>query len=287
MTYAPMLAEDIPKGLGNILDRFLDHPDHVVEQKMDGKRVIAIIKDGVVRFLNRSGDTYRQYMPPGVKAELSDPDVFREGQTWVFDGEVVNDSYFVFDLLETPEGPIADLPLRDRRWRLEAIFNAWETEHVHLVAQAKHPEDRRKLLEAIEEIGGEGIIIKDLNSPYSPGERSVAFLKHKLWDSADVIVTGRHPEGKRSVEIAVFDDGELVGVGSVSVADRWLHRLEVGDVIEVKYLYRGAQGHLYQPAFLRQRDDKNPYECTLDQLKPVCKDVVSATVEPTNPEGER
>lgn len=275
MKYVPMLAETMPKSFTEMLNRFIEHPDHAIEQKMDGHRVVFVVKDGICKPYNRRGESFRQYVPDSVFRELSDPNVFRDNQAWVFDGEMLDDTYYIFDLLSTPSGDTMDLPFRERRRQLEAIFEAWEPFHITLVAHANTPALKRAILDEVEAIGGEGVMIKDLCSHYAPGERSVAWLKHKLWASADVIVTARHPEGKRSVEVAVFDGKTLHGVGSVSVADRWLNRLEVGDVIEAKYLNRGNGGHLYQPSFLRQRTDKNPYECTVDQLKPVNRAAVT------------
>jgi bifunctional non-homologous end joining protein LigD len=42
----------------------------------------------------------------------------------------------------------------------------------------------------------------------------------------------------------------------------------VGSVVEVRYLYAFREsGALYQPVYLGQRDDVDPEECTVDQLK--------------------
>ena len=284
MRYVPMLAEPIVDGQ---LERLLADDEWAVEQKMNGMRVVFVIKDSTAKAFNRRGEGFRQHIPREVYDELSDPNVFQDNQVWVFDGEILEDTYAVFDLLSTPNGDAMDLPLRLRRDMLQAIFEEWDPEHVVLVPHARDTRTKTALLNAVERMGGEGVMFKHLDNAYEPGTRSTAMLKHKLWASADVIVTGPHPEGKRSVQIAAFEGLELVGLGSVSVADRWLQRLEVGDVIEVKYLYRGAQGHLYQSSLLRERRDKNPYECTLDQLKPVCKDMAEATIESNDDEGER
>jgi len=277
--YVPMLADEVQSD--SQLRRLLTSDRWAAEQKLDGHRVMFVVTDGVATPLNRRGEPFRQVMSRHVIEELSDPDVFREGQTWVLDGEFLNGRYWVFDLVDTPHEKLGPhTPLRERRAALEAIFAAWAPFHVSLVPHVVTTAGKQHLLDAVTEAGGEGVMFKDLDAPYMIGEvgkpfRSTQLLKHKLWAEADVIVTAPHPEGKRSVEIAVFDDGELVGVGSVSMTERNLLRAPVGSVITVKYLYRGAQGHLYQPAFRAVRTDKDPYECLITQLKPVQKDVLS------------
>ena len=47
-----------------------------------------------------------------------------------------------------------------------------------------------------------------------------------------------------------------------------------GDVLEVKYLYVGANGRLYQTRIVRKRDDKPAQECTDAQLVHVNKTVM-------------
>ena len=41
----------------------------------------------------------------------------------------------------------------------------------------------------------------------------------------------------------------------------------VGDVVEVRYLYANRGGALYQATFLGVRDDIDPSECLLSQIK--------------------
>ena len=41
----------------------------------------------------------------------------------------------------------------------------------------------------------------------------------------------------------------------------------MGTVIEVRYLYTGAGGHLYQPCYLGPRDDLGELACLMSQVK--------------------
>ena len=117
-------------------------------------------------------------------------------------------------------------------------------------------------------------MFRKFDSPYI-SDRSANLLKFKFTATADVEVVELRPEGRRSVSMQVYDnDGNPVPVGTVMVTDRMLDVLNPGDVIEVRYMYRGAQGKLYSPAFLRRRTDKPADQCSVDQLKPTDKGVL-------------
>ncbi len=72
---------------------------------------------------------------------------------------------------------------------------------------------------------------------------------------------------KRSVQMAVWENGTLVSAGNVTIpSDQPIP--QVGNVIETRYLYAmGASGSLFQPVYLGVRDDIAAAECTRDQLK--------------------
>lgn len=68
-----------------------------------------------------------------------------------------------------------------------------------------------------------------------------------------------------------MEDGELVPVGSCSAIGR--PHVEVGDVIEVAYLYwTGACA--YQPRMVRVRADKEAARCTTGQFLPYSRETI-------------
>jgi bifunctional non-homologous end joining protein LigD len=72
---------------------------------------------------------------------------------------------------------------------------------------------------------------------------------------------------RRSVAIGVYLDGELVPAGNVTIPTNQ-EIPNAGDVAEVRYLYAmPGTNALYQPVFLGVRDDIEPAECTIEQLK--------------------
>ncbi len=266
----PMLAESINQ---NQLERFLIDDNWFAECKLDGHRILFVIRNGVPRGLNRSGEPFKNKINKQVIEELSGPQ-WGDGM-WVLDTEYMSDvdsCAYVFDLLETPRGSLIEVPYHLRREMLEALFAKWAPFHVRLVPSLKTEHGKRDLLSKVEEAGGEGLMFKNKNAAYSPGKRSFDNLKHKLWKSCEVVVLELYREGKRSIAVGMYDDdGNIVDVGSCTMSDRNLARTQEGMVAELKYLYFGAGNRLYQPSFLRIRTDKKPEECTMDQVCPVNK----------------
>ena len=66
--------------------------------------------------------------------------------------------------------------------------------------------------------------------------------------------------------MVVLDDDARVEVGNVTVYPNQVMP-SVGDIVEVKYLYYYPGGSLYQPVLLGVRDDVEPRECIIEQLK--------------------
>lgn len=81
-------------------------------------------------------------------------------------------------------------------------------------------------------------------------------------------------DGKQNLRLAVYRDGKKVDVGDCTARAGDGLAIKKGDVVEVRYLYVGANGRLYQPTFPKIRDDKAPHECTWDQLVHVQKGVL-------------
>ncbi len=109
------------------------------------------------------------------------------------------------------------------------------------------------------------------------------WFKLKVEDTADVIVTGvKEGDGKYLGLVGALlcsvinPDGSMTEVASVSgMTDDERYEITemfdvtknlIGRVIEIKYQCVAAQGRLRHPRFLRFREDKNPMECTIDQL---------------------
>lgn len=88
------------------------------------------------------------------------------------------------------------------------------------VFRAASVDDLEQLFEAARERGNEGLMIKDLASPYSPGKRGKSWLKMKReLATLDVVVTAvEYGHGKRisvlsDYTFAVWDGEKLVNIG--------------------------------------------------------------------------
>lgn len=267
---APMLAD--PTASDREALRIAQEPSRWVEQKVDGVRLLLHVEDGEVAAVNRKGIV--------IPAPSKVAECFRwmTGR-WVFDGELVKGEFHVFDLPRAMDSISVLHPYHLRRAVLEDLWSRLEMDGpVHLLPSYSDPVEKLEAIARLRDAKVEGVMLKDSNAPYCSGLRSRSVLKWKFYETVDVVVMETWREGKRSMGVGLFDDqGVLTNTGSVTMTPANLARVTEGDVVEVKYLYVDDinEPRLYQPAFIRRRDDKSPEECTMDQLKITCKDVVA------------
>jgi ATP-dependent DNA ligase len=288
--------------------------DWAYEPKLDGFRAIVFVDGDEFYIQSRGGKPFNRYFP-----ELK----FAPGR-WVLDGElVIRDAegnlefdsmqerihpaqsriellskqipagYIVFDLLAEGDESLLEVPLRERRERLEAIAEQAALELTPLTPDAAQAE---QWLNSIE-----GVMAKDLSAPYVPGKRK-GMAKVKRERTIDCVVMGWRP-GKEegtvgSLILGLYDDGELRTVGHISgfsaAAKRsmraMLAPLETGQsgtaepsrwtggrdlewvelrpelVIEVGYDHAASGRIRHGARFHAFREDKEPSECRFEQL---------------------
>jgi len=295
----------------------------VYEPKFDGFRVIAFVDGEDVYLQSRGAKPLRRYFP-----ELE----FPPGR-YVLDGELLilgADGHEQFDALQNRLHP-AESRVRMLAERTPALLRAFD-----LLAEGRkelltHPfVNRRKRLESLlaslggrrktaagsVELtpmertlakaapwleGGEGVIAKELDAPYRPGERK-GMVKVKRVRTADCVVVGWRP-GKEegtvgSLILGLYERGELRVVGHTSGfrakekrelvgrlapyetgergsgdPSRWSHdrdlewiELRPELVVEVSFDHVSDGRIRHGTKVLRWRDDKVPADCTFDQL---------------------
>jgi ATP-dependent DNA ligase len=206
--------------------------------------------------------------------------------------------YVAFDLLAREDETLLERPLAERRAALEELLArpGFADAPVELMATVDTVgEAERWLREA------EGAMAKERFAPYRPGERRGMF-KVKRTRTIDAVVLGwrpgKEPDTVGALILAVYDGGELRVVGHCSgfnAAEKrrlvgFLAPYETGErgtadpsrwsagrelewvalrpelVVEIDFDHVSA-GRIRHGAKLRRwREDKDPRQCTFDQL---------------------
>jgi bifunctional non-homologous end joining protein LigD len=144
-------------------------------------------------------------------------------------------TYVIFDLLYLEGSSTIELPYSQRRALLEQLdLNgpAWRT-------PAYHTGNARALLAATAEHRLEGLLAKQLSSPYRPGERSRQWVKVKNTASQELVIGGWLPgKGRRTGQLGALLMGYHEGEGRAR-ALRYAGRVGTGfDEAELERLGR-------------------------------------------------
>jgi ATP-dependent DNA ligase len=291
----------------------------VYEPKYDGFRAIAFVDGDDVFLQSRGARPLRRYFP-----ELA----FPRGR-YVLDGELLilgadgreqfdalqnrlhpaesrvrmlaeqTPAIFrAFDLLAEGRAKLLGKPFEQRRAALERLVGGFQDPgSVEVTPLVRSPGEAERWL-----AGGEGVIAKQLDAPYRPGERK-GMVKIKRLRTADCVVVGWRP-GKEegtvgSLILGLYEGGELRVVGHTSgfrakekrelvgrlapyetgergsgdpsrwAAGRDLEWIEVRPelVVEVSFDHVSDGRIRHGTKVLRWREDKAPRDCTFDQLE--------------------
>ena len=89
-------------------------------------------------------------------------------------------------------------------------------------------------------------------------------MKHKFVATLSAVVAKLNQQ--RSVGLSLLNHEGWQPVGNVTIPPN--HPVpNVGAVVEVRYLYAVPDGSLYQPVYLGMRNEVEPHECVVSQLK--------------------
>ncbi len=301
--YEPMLATlaaDAPAGEG-----------WTFEVKWDGYRALAYVRGGECRLLSRNANDLTPRFADVAKAvarAAKSPDAVIDGEVCALDERGRSSFsamqrrqggatlvYYAFDLLELDGEPLVDLPLRERRSRLEGLLDR----RSRAVRVSEGFADGEALLAAVDEQGLEGIVAKRLDSKYAQGRRTRDWLKVKTHGRQEFVVAGyTRGSGARAstfgaLVLAVSEGGALRYAGNVGTGfdakeiDRLLallRPLERADspfpeppkmprvrrdavvwveprlVAEVEFSEWTHDGRVRQPSYKGLREDKAPPE---------------------------
>jgi bifunctional non-homologous end joining protein LigD len=235
------------------VDRYLNDDGWVMEEKHDGRRLMVRVTGGVVEGANRKG------LLVSLPREIED--ALKDGEDCVLDGELIGAKLYVFDILAYAGEDLSGqcylrriavrnaLPSSDR-----SVVDAVET---FIGAAAKTDAFTR-----LQSAKSEGVVFKSADASYKVGRPAAGGtqVKFKFYSTCSAVVGTVNQQ--RSVGLLL--DG--VSVGNVTISSNF-EVPNMGDVVEVRYLYYNPGGALYQPCFLGIRDDIDASECTLAQLK--------------------
>jgi bifunctional non-homologous end joining protein LigD len=327
--YKPMLAtseERVPRG-----------GDWSHEVKFDGYRALAYVRGGECRLESRNDQDLTPRFESVAKAIVK----ATKSPNAVVDGEVCRLNaegrasfselqrgsgplvFYAFDLLELDGEPLVDLPLVERRQRLERLLDKRST----TVRFSESFDDGEALLDAATAQGIEGIMSKRVQSRYLPGRRTRDWLKIKRHGRQEFVVTGytrgsgRRADSFGSLVLGVHDeDGELRYVGNVGTGfdeaeirkllkllkplrrktspfpvEPKLPRVRKGDVewveprlvADVSFGEWTHDGHIRHPAYQGLREDKTAEEVVAELPDDGIDDASKAAIEPEIRKGRR
>jgi len=269
----------------NEVDEWLANDNWDLQQKIDGIRARLIVNGEIKVIGGRGEELVSSTAAPVVeKIKL----LARDFTGFIeLEGEIVDGKWYLFDMPRCSGWDFAeveyDSPWRERWTALSRevfplIQFSPENDWVRLSPTWTGTAQKRDAWKRIVEAGVEGGVFKHKDGKLVDGERVNHVLKAKITHTVDVFVIERGPGNGRNgqgnwVRLALYDnEGHEVEVGRCSTIGKPV--ANIGEVIEVKYLYTGAGGALVQPTHLRNRPDKEPEDCTTEQLRFVNKEIL-------------
>jgi ATP-dependent DNA ligase len=298
------------------------------EPKYDGFRAIAFVDGEETYVQSRGGKPLSRYFPelsfpPGRYVIDGELVILGEDGAEVFDSlqnrihpaesrikrlaEEIPARFRAFDLLAEGDETLLERSFGERRAALVALLSGfdgatedgpggWSAGTVELTPLTLDPDAAAPWLES-----GEGVIAKELDAPYLPGERK-GMVKIKRLRTLDAVVAGWRP-GKEAntvgaLMLGLYDGDDLRVIGHSSglkAAEKrelvkTLAPYETGDrgtadasrwtagrdlewvslrpelVIEVSFDHVSAGRIRHGARILRWREDKAPGDCTIEQL---------------------
>lgn len=229
-----------------------------LSQKLDGERMVIRSNRDALQAWGRSGT------PRPLPATLTDA-MMEVPAGWAFDGEYLDDTFYVFDILEAAGKSLLPLPFSQRFNTLTKAL-ARRDHSMVLVGHAFNESSKREQFEYLRDNNKEGVVFKDTGAGYKSGKNR-RWLKFKFKNHIDCFVTDKNINGKQNLEVSVYRNGDPVSIGKVSALDGDGDKLKIGDVCSVECLYTTAEGKLYQPHTPIFRTDKTAKECTWDQIE--------------------
>lgn len=276
----------------------------IYEEKYDGYRILAYKEGDRVTLLSRNGNDRTATYAPVVRAiqRLRMRTLLLDGEVMAFDSKKISrfqllqggstaTTYAVFDCLYSSGRDLRQEPLQIRRLAAESAIGKVEG----LMISRRLASDGLEAFQTAKKRGYEGLVAKDLSSPYVEG-RSSKWLKVKVHQEEEMVIGGfTKPEGSRgyfgALLLGAYEDGKLRYAGKVGTGfnedtlaslywkfkplvqsrpafvdpprERDVTYLRPKLVAQISFQEWTADRKLRQPVFLGLRDDKSPEEVQL------------------------
>jgi bifunctional non-homologous end joining protein LigD len=290
--------------LATLIPRPFHKPGWVYEEKYDGFRILAYKEGARITLLSRNGNDRTQTYATiaAAVAKLADRTLALDGEIVAFDKRQVSrfqllqegkgpPVYGVFDCLYRKGRDLRAEPLSERRSLMEEAIRGNEI----LFASRRLDQDGLAAFQIAKAKGYEGLVAKDLTSPYIEGQ-SRKWLKCKVHQEDEFVIAGyTRPAGSRmhfgALLLGAYQRGQLLYVGKVGTGftqallaslfqkfqplvrkqaslvdppqEKGVTYLAPRLVAQIAYEELTADRKLRQPVFLGLRDDKNAKECFL------------------------
>lgn len=294
----------IPFRVQPMLATLVREPFHqagwVYEEKYDGYRIIAYKAGSRVQLFSRNANDRTTRFPQiaAAIAALKSTTLILDGEAVAFDRKRIsrfqllqqggeNLVYAVFDCILIDGRDLRRKPLAERRAAMEQTVGASKI----IFASRRLAANGLAAYQAARKKGFEGLVAKDLGSPYVEG-RSRFWLKVKVHQEDEFVIVGfTEPAGARqhfgALLLGAYENGKLHYVGKVGTGfnekslsslyrkftpagnssglanpprGKRMHFVAPRLVAQIAYQELTSDRKLRQPVFLGLRDDKSPKE---------------------------
>lgn len=236
---------------------YIENDDYFMQEKEDGHRRAIKLVDGVVTSINKKG---LEVLSP---EEVIEP-IFALNKNITVDGELIGNKYRIFDILQYEDRDVRQLTALDRYKLLKS------TGLLNVVPTFFTKAEKRQAFEKMspKEKKSEGVVFKKVDSPYIGGRPSSGGdqLKSKFY-ATDTFEVVSHHKTRRSVNVVSYTEtGVAYDMGNITIPEN-TPMPDIGDFVEIRYLYCYEGGKLFQTTFLNVRDDQDRSDCHMKEIK--------------------
>lgn len=280
----------------------------IFEIKYDGYRMISYIENGKVKMFSRNKVDYSKKFGSICESlkKIDRPSFVLDGEIVAFDKKGRSDFgllqktikqggsdlyYVVFDLLALDGKDLRDLPLLERKAKLERLLFKSDD----CIMYSKHVDKGKESFEFAKKNNLEGIIAKKSQSKYS-GKRSDDWLKIKCYLRQEFVIGGFTTSDKNQLLSALllgyYENKKFIYVGKVGtgfsvttkkelhsmfqkllrktspfseeVPEKNVYWLKPSLIAEIQFTELTKEKLLRQPSFLGLRRDKEPEDVVLE-----------------------